>query len=91
MKTLEQPASLGTSRDIGQKQMDDRSNQELKSALAEGELSPRKQAIAKEVLRRRYEEGGGRLWTYVWLPLIAILGLTRMALRRFQGRSQVDR
>ena len=52
--------------------MDDRSNQELKSALAEGELSPRKQAIAKEVLRRRYEaKDGGRLWTYVWLPLIA--------------------
>ena len=48
--------------------MDDRSNQELKSALAEGELSPRKQAIAKEVLRRRYEtKDGGRLWAYVWL------------------------
>lgn len=92
MRTLEQPASSGTSRDIGQKQMDDRSNQELKSALAEGELSPRKQAIAKEVLRRRYEiKDAGRLWTYVWLPLIAILGLTRMALRRFQGRSQFER
>ena len=35
--------------------MNDLSNQELKSALAEGELSPRKQAIGKEVLRRRYE------------------------------------
>jgi hypothetical protein len=67
--------------------MDDRSNQELKSALAEGELSPRKQAIAKEVLRRRYEtKDGGRLWAYVWLPLIATLGQARMSLRRFQGR-----
>jgi hypothetical protein len=71
--------------------MDDRSNQELKSALAEGELSPRKQAIAKEVLRRRYEtKDGGRLWAYVWLPLIAILGHARMSLRRFQGRKQFE-
>jgi hypothetical protein len=84
MKTLEPPASPGTSRDIGQKQMDDRSNQELKSALAEGELSPRKHAIAKEVLRRRRwrEASDIRL-----PPPIAILGLTRLALRRFQGRN----
>ena len=72
--------------------MDDRSNQELKSALAERDLSPRKQAIAKEVLRRRYEtKDAGRLWTYVSLPLIAILGLTRMGLRRFQARKEVER
>jgi len=71
--------------------MDDRSNQELKSALAEGELSPRKQAIAWELLRRRYEtKGGGRLWAYVWLPLIAILGLARVSFRRFQGRKQLE-
>jgi hypothetical protein len=70
--------------------MDDRSNQELKSALAEGELSPRKQAIAKEVLRRRYlAKDGGRLWTYVWLPLFALLGLARMGLGVFQRRKQV--
>ena len=72
--------------------MDDRSNQELKSALAEGELSPRKQAFAKEVLRRRYEtKDGARLWTYVWLRLIALLGLTRMGLKRFLDRKQVKR
>ena len=54
--------------------MDYRSNRELKSGLAEGELSPRKQAIAKEVLRRRYKtKDGGRLWAYVWLPLIELL------------------
>lgn len=71
--------------------MDDRSNQELKSALAEGELSPRKQAIAKEVLRRRYEtKDGGRLRAYVWLPLIALLGLARMSIRRLQGRKQFE-
>ena len=71
--------------------MDDRSNQELKSALAEGELSPRKQAIAKEVLRRRYEtKDGGRLWAYVWLPLIALIGLARMSIRRLQGRKQFE-
>ena len=68
--------------------MDERSNQELKSALAGGELSPRKQAVAKEILRRRYEaKEGGRLWTYVWLPLIALLGLARRALKRFGSRS----
>ena len=71
--------------------MDERSDQELKSALAGGELSPRKQAVAKEVLRRRYEaKGGGRLWTYVWLPLIGVLSLARLALRRFQGRKQIE-
>lgn len=72
--------------------MDDRSNQELKSALAEGELSPRKQAIAKEVLRRRYEtkDGARRLWAYVSLPLIGLLGLARMSIRRLQGRKQFE-
>ena len=61
--------------------MDERSNQELKAALAQGELSPRKQAIAKEVLRRRYDkEGGGKLWAYVWLPLIALLAIARTVL-----------
>jgi len=71
--------------------MDDRSNQELKSALAEGELRPRKQAIAKEVLRRRYEtKNGRRLWAYVWLSLIAMLGFARMSLRRLQGGKQFE-
>ena len=71
--------------------MEDRSDQELKSALAGGELSPRKQAVAKEVLRRRYEaKEGGRLWTYAWLPLVAVLGIARLALRRLQGRKQIE-
>ena len=34
--------------------MDDRSDEELKGALASGELSARKHAVATEVLRRRY-------------------------------------
>ena len=71
--------------------MEDRSDQELKNALAGGELSSRKQAVAKEVLRRRYEaKEGGRLWTYVWRPLVAVLGVARSALRRFQGRKQIE-
>ena len=50
-------------------------------------LSPRKQAVAKEVLRRCYEAAeGGRLWTYAWLPHIAVLGIARLALRRFRDR-----
>jgi hypothetical protein len=71
--------------------MNERSNQQLKSALAAGELSPRKQAVAKEVLRRRYAAaGGGRLWTYAWLPLIAVLAIARLVLRRFRDRQQVE-
>ena len=70
--------------------MDERSNQELKAALAQGELSPRKHAIAKEVLRRRYDKEGGKLWAYIWLPLIAVLGIVRTVLRRFQGRQQIQ-
>ena len=70
--------------------IDERSNQELKAALAQGELSPRKQAIAKEVLRRRYDKEGGKLWAYVWLPLIAVLGIARTVLRRFHGRHQIQ-
>ena len=66
--------------------MDDQSNQELKSAIAAGALSPRKHAFAKEVLRRRYDaSGGGRLWTYVWLPLIGLLGVARLALGRLRA------
>ena len=72
------------------RQMDERSNQELKAVLAQGELSPRKQAIAKEVLRRRYDKEGGKLWAYVWLPLIAVLGIARTFLRRFHGRQQTQ-
>jgi hypothetical protein len=36
--------------------VDDQSNQKLKSAIATGELSARKDAVAKEILRRRYTE-----------------------------------
>jgi hypothetical protein len=72
--------------------VDDQSNQELKSAIATGELSPRKHAIAKEILRRRYDaSGGGQLWTYLWLPLIGVLSFARMALRRLQARQSTAR
>ena len=67
--------------------MDDRSDQELKSAIAAGKLSSRKNAVAKEVLRRRYDSsGGGRFWTYVLLPVIGVLSLARLALRRLRPR-----
>jgi len=66
--------------------MNDRSNSELNSALARGDLSPRKKAFAEEVLRRRYEASeGGMIWTHAWLPILAVLSLARMALRRFRG------
>lgn len=70
--------------------MDERSNQELESALSEGELSPRKKAFAKEVLRRRYEaKDGWRLWAHAWLSILAVLGLARTALRRIWGPKQL--
>ena len=43
--------------------MDERSNPDLESALARGDLSPRKVAFAKEVLRRRYVR---RLRSHLW-------------------------
>jgi hypothetical protein len=55
------------------------------------ELSPRKKAVAEEVLRRPYQaKEGGRLRKYAWLPLIAVLGLARVTMRRFRGRKQID-
>jgi hypothetical protein len=67
--------------------LNDQSDQNLKNAIAGGELSPRKHAIAKEVLRRRHDiRGGGRLWTYVWLPLIGVLSVARFALQKLQAR-----
>ena len=66
--------------------MDERSNPDLESALARGDLSPRKVAFAKEVLRRRYaDKDGGTLWKHVWLPMLAMFSLARMALGRFRS------
>ena len=65
--------------------MDERSNQQLKSALSRGDLSPRKKAFAEEVLRRRYEANdGGRLWKYAWLPILVVLSLAWRALRQLR-------
>jgi hypothetical protein len=65
--------------------MDERSNQQLKSALSRGDLSPRKKAFAEEVLRRRYEaKDGGRLWKYAWLPILVVLSLAWRALRQLR-------
>ena len=69
--------------------MDELSNQELKSALTSGDLSPRKKAVAREILRRRYESKHGRLWKVVWLPVLLVLGLVRTATGRF-GRPKID-
>ena len=66
--------------------MNERSNSELESALARGDLSPRKKAFAEEVLRRRYEaKDRGRVWKYAWLPILAMFSLFLTALRRFRG------
>ncbi len=68
--------------------MNERSDQELKRALASGELSPRKEAFAKEVLRRRSDaKERGVPWKYLWIPILALVGLARLARGRFpRGR-----
>jgi hypothetical protein len=56
--------------------MDERTDEQLKSALASGELSPRKEAVAKEVLRRRSDaKERGVIWKYLWAPVKALLEL----------------
>ena len=62
--------------------MNEHSNQQLRRARAAGTPSPRKHAVAKEVLRRRHQTAmGGKLWTYIWLPLVAVLGSMRRTRR----------
>lgn len=48
--------------------LDQRNTEELKSELARGELSPRKKAFVREILRRR-KEGAG-IQEYAWLGTI---------------------
>jgi len=53
-------------------------------------------ARANRLLPRRFFAGvmrlrkAGRSGHIVWLPLVAVLGVARSALRRFQGRKQIE-
>jgi hypothetical protein len=63
--------------------MDERSLRSLRAPFQEGILVHAK----KHLLKRSSEDvmkDGGRLWKYAWLPVLAVLGLARVALRRFR-------
>ena len=52
--------------------MDERSNRDLKDALARGQFSPRKTAFAREILRRRRDYKAKGWWQqHVWLAATA--------------------
>ena len=66
------------------KPLDAQSDQELEKALAEGSLDERKEAIAKEILSRRWQAKSEAIKTnYGWLGgVLAALALTVLAVRR---------
>jgi hypothetical protein len=66
------------------KPLDAQSDQELKNAIAEGSLYERKEAIAKEILSRRWQAKFDAIKTkYGWAGgVLAALTLTLLALKR---------
>ena len=70
------------------KPLDAQSDQELEKALAEGSLDERKEAIAKEILSRRWQAKSEAIKTnYGWFGgVLAALALTVVAVRRVLWR-----
>ena len=70
------------------KPLDAQSDQELERALAEGSLDERKEAIAKEILSRRWQAKSEAIKTnYGWFGgVLAALALTVVAVRRVLWR-----
>ena len=70
------------------KPLDAQSDQELEKALAEGSLDERKEAIAKEILSRRWQAKSEAIKTnYGWLGgVLVALALTVAAVRRVLWR-----
>ena len=66
------------------KPLDVQSDQELEKALADGSLDERKEAIAKEILSRRWQAKSEAIKTnYGWLGgVLVALALTVAAVRR---------
>lgn len=62
-------------------QLDNRSSKDLEDGLEKGEFGPRKEAFAKEILRRREEARRGP--RFVWLSsLLAALAVGMAAFRK---------
>ena len=70
------------------KPLDAQSDQELEKALADGSLDERKEAIAKEILSRRWQAKSEAIKIkYGWLGgVLAALALTVAAVRRVLWR-----
>lgn len=66
------------------KPLDAQSDQELEKVLAEGNLDERKEAIAKEILSRRWQAKSEAIRTsYGWVGgVLAALTLTILAVKR---------
>ena len=65
---------------LGGEVPDNRSDQELRG-VTQGEASPRKKAVAKELLRRRHLATGRRWWR-TWLPTVALMLAARLFRRK---------
>lgn len=66
------------------KPLDAQSDEELEKAIAEGSLDERKEAIAKEILSRRWQAQSEAIRSnYGWLGgVLAALSLTIIAVKR---------
>lgn len=66
------------------KPLEERSDEELKRGLAQGEFGEKKAVVTQEILRRRQEAKAEELKRkYAWFgSIIAALSLTLMAFRR---------
>jgi hypothetical protein len=86
---LDLPCVESRAVEVG-KSIDDRSNEELAKGLATGDFTPRKEAFAKEVLRRRHDRGWTvelRLSSLPRSPGSEAYLLSRLVLRKPMGPS----
>ena len=67
------------------KPLEERSDEELKRGLSEGEFGDKKAVVAQEILRRRQEVKTEELKRkYTWVgSILAALSVALVALRRF--------
>jgi hypothetical protein len=71
------------------KPLDEQTDEELETALAQGQLDERKAAIAKEILSRRWRSKSEKMkGSYGWLGRAAAgLALALVAIRRLLRRT----
>jgi hypothetical protein len=69
------------------KPLDEQTDEELETALAQGQLDERKAAIAREILSRRWQSKSEKIkGSYGWLGHVAAaVALALIAIRRLLG------